>query len=219
MELRPCTENITRNLRYRSRVTTPLLLLVVMVQTLLGGRGILHVAANAVCPDLPTPVPLPGGFAADAGLAAALAQVDRMLQGNVSAVGIPGFVAAVVYDQDMVWFKGYGRVNFTDPTSGPPAMDSMLRIASITKVFTVLAALAARDDGKVSLDDPLVSHLPGFSVLSPYRTRKSITLRQLASHTSGLPREVPYPCSFSTVGACNQTKVLPAVPPKTVTSL
>jgi CubicO group peptidase (beta-lactamase class C family) len=45
-----------------------------------------------------------------------------------------------------------------------------------------------RDNGAINLDDPVDKYMVGFSVKSPYKTKRKITLRELASHTSGLQR-------------------------------
>ena len=65
--------------------------------------------------------------------------------------------------------------------------DTVFEIGSITKVFTalLLADMAAR--GEVSLEDPVADHLPP-DVRVPERAGRRITLADLATHTSGLPR-------------------------------
>lgn len=65
--------------------------------------------------------------------------------------------------------------------------NSIFEIGSITKVFTSLLLQDMADHGEVSLDDPVAKYLPA-SVSVPSRNGKQITLRQLATHTSGLPR-------------------------------
>ncbi|MBP2322703.1 CubicO group peptidase (beta-lactamase class C family) [Kibdelosporangium banguiense] len=60
--------------------------------------------------------------------------------------------------------------------------DTIFQIGSITKTFTGVALATAVCRGRVSLDDRLTKHLPGFPV------SEAITLKQLATHTSGLPR-------------------------------
>jgi D-alanyl-D-alanine-carboxypeptidase/D-alanyl-D-alanine-endopeptidase len=99
--------------------------------------------------------------------------------------GVTGMVLVVVRD-DQTYFFGYGE---TAPGSNQsPTQDSVLRLCSLTKIFTtdVLAKLAA--DGTVHLDDPLQQFAPD-DVTVPTRTRP-ITLANLATHTSGLPREL-----------------------------
>lgn len=67
--------------------------------------------------------------------------------------------------------------------------ETLYRVGSITKTFTATALLALRDEGKLALDDRVDAHLPEFGrvALTPTDSRP-ITLRQLLSHTSGLPR-------------------------------
>jgi D-alanyl-D-alanine-carboxypeptidase/D-alanyl-D-alanine-endopeptidase len=60
---------------------------------------------------------------------------------------------------------------------------AIFQIGSITKTFTGLSLAIASRAGQVSLDDPLDAHLP-----SQFPTPSGITLRHLATHTSGLPR-------------------------------
>lgn len=76
---------------------------------------------------------------------------------------------------------GYGRMSKDDPRV--PDGATVFEIGSITKAFTscLLAELAS--EGKVAFDDPVRRHLPeGWTLGRP------VTLAQLATHTSGLPR-------------------------------
>ncbi len=63
----------------------------------------------------------------------------------------------------------------------------MFEIGSATKVFTSLLLADMVQRGEVALDDPVVKYLPA-SVKMPQRNGRSITLVDLATHTSGLPR-------------------------------
>ena len=99
--------------------------------------------------------------------------------------GATGLVLVVVRD-DQVFFGGYGE---TAPNSHQsPTKDSLLRLCSLTKIFTtdVLTKLVA--DKTVQLDDPLQRYAPAGTVV-PKRIRP-ITLADMATHTSGLPREL-----------------------------
>ena len=77
--------------------------------------------------------------------------------------------------------------NFGAYYARPVDADTAFEIGSVTKVFTtlVLAEMAAR--GEVGLDDPVAMHLPA-TVHMPQRDGHDITLTDLATHTSGLPR-------------------------------
>lgn len=99
--------------------------------------------------------------------------------------GSTGMVLVVVQGNQAL-FRGYGE---TAPNSHQaPTQDSLLRLCSLTKIFTtdVLAKLVA--DKTVRLDDPLQRFAPPGTVV-PQRGRP-ITLLNLATHTSGLPREL-----------------------------
>ena len=65
--------------------------------------------------------------------------------------------------------------------------DTVFEIGSITKVFTALLLTEMVTRGEVALDDPVSKFLPG-TVKMPDRNGKQITLLDLATYTSGLPR-------------------------------
>lgn len=65
---------------------------------------------------------------------------------------------------------------------------SIFEIASLTKTFTATALADMHLKGVVNLDDPIEKYLP-VSVRVPSRNGKKITLRHLANHTSGFPRQ------------------------------
>lgn len=81
--------------------------------------------------------------------------------------------------------RGAGRTGGGD--AGAPGAGTLFEIGSVTKVFTALALARLAVAGTVDLDEPLAALLPdGASV--PSRGGREITLRHLATHTSGLPR-------------------------------
>jgi CubicO group peptidase (beta-lactamase class C family) len=106
-----------------------------------------------------------------------------------------------------IWARGYG-VKSKAESSGPPDHDTIFRIGSISKVFSALVMYQLYDRGLVkSLDDPLSDYCPRFSMLNPFNSR-NITLRQIASQMSGLPREAPCTAVVTedgTINACPQT--------------
>eukprot|EP01113_Clastostelium_recurvatum_P024136 TRINITY_DN2880_c0_g1_i1.p1 TRINITY_DN2880_c0_g1~~TRINITY_DN2880_c0_g1_i1.p1 ORF type:complete len:521 (-),score=101.55 TRINITY_DN2880_c0_g1_i1:14-1576(-) len=150
-----------------------------------------NVAVDVVgeCPRYPQPMPF--NVSSSAIMQKAFLQLDKYLSGVVTNGSLPGLMVTVVYDQETVWRKGYGLVNPFDKSSSTLSPSNVVKIASITKTFTSLMTYQLRDNGKVSLDDPVSKYLPLFSVKETEPTSRPITLHQLASHTSGLPREVP----------------------------
>jgi serine-type D-Ala-D-Ala carboxypeptidase/endopeptidase len=102
--------------------------------------------------------------------------------------GSTGMVLVVVRD-DQVFFRGYGE---TAPNSRQlPTQDSLLRLCSLTKIFTTDVLTKLVTDNTVKLGDPLQRFAPSHTVV-PKRVRP-ITLADLATHTSGLPRELGNP--------------------------
>jgi D-alanyl-D-alanine-carboxypeptidase/D-alanyl-D-alanine-endopeptidase len=79
----------------------------------------------------------------------------------------------------------YGSVTQGDPR--PLDGDTVFEIGSMTKVFTSLVLMDMVQHHEVSLDDPVTKYLPS-SVHVPDRGGRQITLRDLSTQTSGLPR-------------------------------
>ncbi len=99
--------------------------------------------------------------------------------------GSTGMVLVVVRD-DQVFFRGYGE---TAPNSHQlPTQDSLLRLCSLTKIFTTDVFTKLIADKTVRLNDPLQRYVPR-GIVVPKRVHP-ITLFDLATHTSGLPREL-----------------------------
>ena len=99
---------------------------------------------------------------------------------------VPALIIGAVRDGKTAVF-GFGETS--DGSGKAPDRHTMLRIASITKVFTgqVLASLAA--GGTVKLTDRLQDRI-GWNVTVPGRDGHPIRLIDLATHSSGLPREL-----------------------------
>ena len=91
----------------------------------------------------------------------------------------PGASVAVVKDGEVVFSKGYGIANLEYDI--PIETNSVFHIASISKQATAFALVLLAEEGKLSLDDDVrkyISEVPDFGT--------PITLRHLATHTSGL---------------------------------
>lgn len=124
-------------------------------------------------------------------LAAAFPSLDKALEQERATQGVPGVSVGIVIDGELAYAKGFGVV---DPaTKAVPDADTVYRIGSISKSFIGLALLSLRDEGVLDLDDPLARWIPEANKLAyPTRDGRPITLRQLAQHTSGLPRMGPF---------------------------
>lgn len=91
----------------------------------------------------------------------------------------PGAAVAVVKDGAIIYKKGYGLANLEYDI--PIVPSSIFHIASVSKQFTVFSILLLEQQGKLSLDDDIRKHIPEVPDFG-----KTITLRHLASHTSGM---------------------------------
>ena len=102
---------------------------------------------------------------------------------RVVEAALPPHVGAcvMVMDHGKMVFKYAG--GFADIESKTDcASTTNFRIASVSKQFTATAVMLLVDRGKLSLDDPLTKFFPGFPDYG-----KKITVKQLLTHTSGLP--------------------------------
>jgi len=119
-----------------------------------------------------------------------LAEIDEYMTGQLKEARYPSLSIGIVRDQELILAKSYG---VADRESGWPATtDSLYYIGSITKVLTTTLMCILRDQGRLRLDDPISKYLPT-SVKLPTDPRgaPAITLRHLATHSSGLPRLPP----------------------------
>jgi len=103
---------------------------------------------------------------------------------------VPEAAIGVVRDQELVWSHGFGYADFA--SDRVPDADTLFRCGSITKTFTATAIMQLRDDGKLGIDDSIVSHIPEFGAVKARFSRpENVTIRGLLTHTSGLMGEGP----------------------------
>ncbi|MGX1306838.1 D-alanyl-D-alanine-carboxypeptidase/D-alanyl-D-alanine-endopeptidase [Amorphus suaedae] len=103
--------------------------------------------------------------------------------------GVPGLVIGAVRNGETA-VAGFGEIR--EGSGVAPDGDTPLRIGSITKVFTGATLASLVVDGTVKFTDTLQSRI-GWDVTIPSRDGKEIRLIDLATHTSGLPRELERP--------------------------
>lgn len=164
-------------------------------------------ASASLAPATPVaePVPAPPAVAAqrfddhDAGyafgdpdrrakLTAAVAGMDAAISDEMKQRDLKGLAIGIVIDGELAYSKGFGIVDPTTKTV--PDADTVYRIGSVSKSFTGLALLTLRDEGVLQLDDPLTKWFPAASgIIYPSHDSRPITLRQLLTHTSGMPRD------------------------------
>src|SRR6266545_3478729 len=111
-----------------------------------------------------------------------LERIEKLAGSYLGARTNGGLVIGVI-QQSQRFVKGYGRVS--EANAAPPDAATLFEIGSVTKVFTAVTLAGMVLDGKVKLEDPITFYLPK-EVTN--RGLAPITLRHLATHTSGLPR-------------------------------
>jgi CubicO group peptidase (beta-lactamase class C family) len=100
---------------------------------------------------------------------------------------VPSLSAAVALGGDVVWQDACGLATLDPPRSATP--DMVYPLGSITKVFVATMLMQLVEKGKVALEDPVLKYIPEYQVHSPFQGTLPTSLRQLAAHTSGLPRD------------------------------
>ena len=142
----------------------------------------LQAAAVAVRPPL--------ARAEDVGMDPTLtARIDSIMRIALVEAAAPGAAVAVGRHGQLVHLRGYGRL---DPRDGFGAVDdsTIYDLASLTKVVaTTTAAMMLFDEGRLSLDAPVIRYLPEFGDADP--AKRTITVRNLLLHDSGLPAYAP----------------------------
>ncbi|MEV3852387.1 serine hydrolase domain-containing protein [Streptomyces microflavus] len=110
--------------------------------------------------------------------------VQRQLDALVRGGGAPGALAHVVKAGGMVRHYTSGTGNLA--TGSAVSRDGSVRIGSNTKAYTATVVLQLVCEGEVALDEPVETYLPGL-LRGDGIDGRTITIRQLLQHTSGLP--------------------------------
>ncbi len=163
-------------------MTHPLLTRALLVCPLL-----LSLSSIAGGPLLAQSPPSGAAVARDADVEGALRLFTAWLEGQMVSRHLPGIAVGVVADQELIWSQGFG---FADTAKKTPMLpQTKFRMASHSKLFTATAIMQLREKGKLRLDDPVSKYLPWFQVKSAESEDPPITIEELLTHSSGLPRE------------------------------
>jgi len=107
--------------------------------------------------------------------------VDGYIERQMAANRVPGLALAITRGEEVVYLKGYGTAGNGEPVTPR----TQFYTASLSKGFTALAVMQLVEEGKVKLDEPVRTYLPGFATADE-RLSGKITVRQLLNQTSGL---------------------------------
>lgn len=135
---------------------------------------------------------------ATAGLSVASAKgLDKMSQATMLADNwllaqrdykqLPSLSVAIIKDQDVVYSGAWGYANPMQKIRANT--DTIYSICSNSKLFTSVALMQLRDQGKVDLHTPIKKYLDWFEVSQKDKNSRPVTLEGLLSHSSGMMRE------------------------------
>ena len=169
--------NIERWLGLVAAISAGVVVLLVASSTLIN-RRIAWTSGRAVATAPETPR---RSFVDTATLFAA---VDRYVEDEMKAGSVPGFSLAIVRGQQVVHARAFG---IADRTRRHVTPQTSFILGSLTKSFTALAIMQLVDANRVALDAPVQRYLPWFTVRD-HRASRTITVRELLNHTSGIPK-------------------------------
>ena len=113
-----------------------------------------------------------------------LGAIERVIERGIKAGGYPGAAVIVGRKGAAVFEKGFGRLSWSSSSTPVDAQRTIYDVASLSKVVgTTTAIMILYDEKKIGLDDPVVNYIPTFGGGDKDR----VTIRQLLTHTSGLP--------------------------------
>ncbi len=129
-----------------------------------------------------------------------LAQIKTRMQAFVDQKLIAGAVTVVGSKTGVASLEAVGFQKLE--TKQPMAQDALFRIASMTKPITAIGIMILQEEGKLSVDDLVEKHVPEFrgqrivasrdgDNLTLKKPTRAITIRDLLTHTSGLPGGFP----------------------------
>jgi methyl acetate hydrolase len=123
--------------------------------------------------------------------------LDEALTAAVTRKDVPGIVAMAANRDGLVYQGAFGMADVA--RARPMTLDAILRIASMTKAITSVAAMQLIEQDRIGLDDPVEKYLPDLAHLSVFESfdsrtgaytvrpvTKALTVRRLLTHTSGL---------------------------------
>jgi CubicO group peptidase (beta-lactamase class C family) len=111
-----------------------------------------------------------------------LAQIDSVINQAINQQIFPGAVVHVIQNDSTLFHKAFGYFDYDQTTQMDTS--SVFDVASITKVMgTTLAFMGLHDQGDINIYDPVAKFLPEFNTPD----KRTITIYQLLTHTSGLP--------------------------------
>ncbi|KTD64916.1 beta-lactamase [Legionella santicrucis] len=108
-------------------------------------------------------------------------KIDQVVTAFMQNNHVPGLSLAVLKDGKPFLIKGYGYANIA--TKSLVDTQTLFGIGSVSKVITAFALMTLVQEGKINLNDSILDYVPK----APQQWR-NVTIRQLLSHSSGIPQ-------------------------------
>jgi CubicO group peptidase (beta-lactamase class C family) len=138
-------------------------------------------------------------------------KIDQLVNQAVEQHLVPGAAVVVGHDGRIVFRQAYGWRALV-PTQERMTTDTIFDMASLTKpLMTALAVMQMYQQGKIGIDEPVAKYLPEFGA----NGKGDITIRELLTHYSGLPPDLPLGEPWEGRGAAYKLAfgIAPAGPP------
>ncbi len=121
----------------------------------------------------------------------AFGAIDKIFQEHAAKNHFPGIAYGIVVDNELVYSNASGLANIDSKTLASTTTN--FRIASMSKSFTALSILKLRDEGKLSLTDPVSKFIPEIASVE-YLTHDSpaLTIENLLTMSAGFPEDNPW---------------------------
>ncbi len=118
-------------------------------------------------------------------------ELKQIFETHSKDKNIPGIAYGIVVDDSLIVSSAVGLSQIENNI--PASIKTSFRIASMTKSFTALAILKLRDEGKLSLSDPVIKYIPELEKME-YLTKDApiIDIENLLTMTAGLPEDNPW---------------------------
>lgn len=107
------------------------------------------------------------------------AKIEEAVTAFMSELNVPGLSVAVVTNSRLRWQRGYGLADLENFVTAK--VNTVYRLASVSKPITAVAVMQLVEKGKIDLDAPVQKYVPSFPQKS-----YPITVRELLTHTSGI---------------------------------
>ena len=117
-------------------------------------------------------------------LAKAIKRCNKLIRNAMVENGVPGATAAISINGHVVYNKAFGLSDVENNVACRP--ENVMRIASISKPLTAVAALQLVEEGKLDLDAAIQKYVPDFPEKKFNGESVTMTTRQLLCHTAGI---------------------------------